>query len=451
MLSRFPLEEPLMRILSLAVAAAFAAPVAAQMAFVEVPGSASGAGGMRGRSTYDSHRNRIVAVTEAPGSWLGSPTYMTAEEWDGNTWTTSASQAVVFAGSLRGFCYDEASQRCVLSFATGVPIEWNGTNWINLPPTPMPISETCFDPVRQKVVGLMDANGSAQLASWDGSQWSAESVSPGPFSALAELVYDVAHTRIIAVPKDANPLVGSTVAWELHGASWVQLPPPPGLVWQPVYDHVANDVLFVSGSVRLAGSQWIAEPMQGAAGTNGTAPLVPMQRICSTPAGGIYWVRSPLYEAVRYPQAPLASVTQFGHGCPGPLGIPSLIASSGPPGQSTTVYDRPVLGDQFYMTMTNIPPYGLAYPYMMVSFSNQSLAGVPLPWDLANFGMPGCELQNSVEYLLLQRDVDFTIPARIEFAGVHIYYQGMALNLLGPNGPHASFTPGYDCMFGLPH
>lgn len=432
-----------MRTLLLAVA--LAAPLAAQIAFVEVPGSASGAGGMRGRSTYDSSRNRVVAITETPGSWLGSPTYMTAEEWDGSAWTTSASQAVVFAGSLRGFCYDEARQRCVLSFSTGVPIEWNGTNWTSLPPTPMPSSETCFDPMRQRVVGLMDANGSAQLVSWNGSQWLPEPVSPGPFTALAELVYDLAHARIIAVPKDANPLVGSTAAWELRGASWVPLPAPPGLVWQPVYDHVANDVLFVSGAVRLFGSQWVAEPMQGVVGYNGLGLLVPQQRICSTSMGDIFWVSSPLYKAVRYPQVPLASVTQFGHGCPGPLGVPSLIASSG------AVNDRPVLGDRFNMALTNIPPYGLAYPYMMVSFGNQSIAGIPLPWDLANFGMPGCELLNSVEYLFLNWNLDITIPALIEFAGVHVYYQGMALNLFGPNGPHASFTPGYDCQFGLPH
>jgi hypothetical protein len=73
----------------------------------------------------------------------------------------------------------------------------------------------------------------------------------------------------------------------------------------------------------------------------------------------------------------LAAATTFGTGCVGAAGVPALVPQM-----------RPVLGQTFAASLTNVAGTGLGFA--VFGLSNTAWYYVPLPLDLGFVGLPGC-------------------------------------------------------------
>lgn len=420
--------------LSLAMVFLVSCPAVGQMALVQVTPHV----GADGWPVLDAGRGTVLGLREGSGLTIG--------EWDGATWTPSIASTVGASGELTGCAYDAARQRVVAVRSDSV-IEWDGQSFTIVNGVASPESEVCYDAQRQAVVGLGTRNGQVRLLGWNGSQWLVDPSAPAPFSASSMLVYDARGVRLVAMPIVPNTLPPGVAdsAWELAGQGWSQLPNPGGYfgsVRHPVYDSVTQSIICVGGTQRLVGSTWSDVSISGAGphGIQAYFSTTMTYRFAVDAGGNIVWFRGSVYSSLRPSQAQAGSLTTYGQGCPGPLGLPTLELSG----------EGPWVGAGFSLTLTNVPPFGLAYPYMMAGFGNQTVLGAPIPLELTTYGMPGCYLLTSADFLLLHNRMDVTVPPLASFIGLPLYFQGASMNMLGPNGPGMAFTEGYHAVLGVP-
>ena len=85
---------------------------------------------------------------------------------------------------------------------------------------------------------------------------------------------------------------------------------------------------------------------------------------------------------------PGASYSTTGTGCVGTGGTPTLQSANG---------SLPVAGSQFNVQVSGMP--WNTFAFMFLGTQNASYAGVPLPFDLAPVGAPGCVLRSPGTYL----------------------------------------------------
>jgi hypothetical protein len=133
-----------------------------------------------------------------------------------------------------------------------------------------------------------------------------------------------------------------------------------------------------------------------------------------------------------------AAYTAYGAGCPGALGVPTLLATS-----------LPVLGGNLSVTMGNLP-FGVGI--MITGFSNTLLGGaIPLPFPLASIGFPGCNLladpiaTETVAGAPPSAVWNLAIPSTTTLLGAVLYQQGASLD----SGPaFLAFSAGADIQLG---
>ncbi|MEO6596175.1 MAG: hypothetical protein ABIP94_15615 [Planctomycetota bacterium] len=112
----------------------------------------------------------------------------------------------------------------------------------------------------------------------------------------------------------------------------------------------------------------------------------------------------------------------YGLGCAGTLGIPVLSALNG---------SRPVLSTTFQAQLAGLP---LNVGLMAWGFSDTLWGTVPLPFDLASIGMPGCPLQLDPVNLDLLLGASGSalwsaaIPSSSTFMGAEFFTQGVSLD-----------------------
>lgn len=120
-----------------------------------------------------------------------------------------------------------------------------------------------------------------------------------------------------------------------------------------------------------------------------------------------------------------AGFSFFGAGCPGPLGIPSLTATS-----------LPRVGLTTSVTFDRLPQ---SAAFVLMGFNNQTSSLGVLPVDLTVFQAPGCSLRianDAALFLLGSANAvgwNLGIPAQPGLLGVMYYLQAMALSP-GTNG-----------------
>ncbi|MEY4675120.1 MAG: hypothetical protein RL148_2904, partial [Planctomycetota bacterium] len=116
----------------------------------------------------------------------------------------------------------------------------------------------------------------------------------------------------------------------------------------------------------------------------------------------------------------LAEATPYGTGC----GTPPLALDS-------PVTARPVIGTTAQAVLQNAPS---AFAFMAVGWSDQSSNGLPLPLSLAGYGMPGCDLLQSGEFLTLSMTAStpgvsvysLPIPNQVGIINIPVYLQAWA-------------------------
>ncbi|MBL9078401.1 MAG: hypothetical protein JNL08_12900 [Planctomycetes bacterium] len=256
--------------------------------------------------------------------------------------------------------YDSSRQRTVLfgGQIAGVALsdtwEWDGTSWTMVasggPPARYSYT-AAYDSARGKVVMFGGFTGSQLLGDtweWDGSSWTlAASTGPGPRSTT--LSYDSMARRTVLHGGTINALSGTLAGdtWTWNGSAWTQMavsgPSATGIM---VYDSLRGQSLFVPDRVSTFGPH-----------------------------------------ADTWRLEPLASFADFGAGCPGSSGTPTLSSTH-----------SPVIGQSFSIDVAQLP---LAQPanlvLLFIGFSDTHFAGMPLPIPLSVVGMPGCNLLVSMD------------------------------------------------------
>ncbi|MBL8722980.1 MAG: FG-GAP repeat protein [Planctomycetes bacterium] len=134
-----------------------------------------------------------------------------------------------------------------------------------------------------------------------------------------------------------------------------------------------------------------------------------------------------------------ATVAAYGIGCRGPNGTPAL-----------TWTGAPVLGTQFQLRCRNLMPNQGGF--WLLGWSDTLAGTLPLPLDLAPFGMPGCQVLGSSEatdYFILRGNTatwTITLPSWPILAGLRCYAQCTQLEPTRPGG--LVFSDGARMVFG---
>ncbi len=156
----------------------------------------------------------------------------------------------------------------------------------------------------------------------------------------------------------------------------------------------------------------------------------------------VFFVSSTQPQTWEYFTPLQARHVSLGAGCAGSAGVPVLAAAPA---------SLPWLGETLTCTLTNLPNLPLAVPFGLIGVSRQTWLGIPLPFDVASLGAPGCFLLTSVEtsvQLVNNMGVaqwQFSIPATVSLLGASFYQQALVLdptaNAFGAvfsNGAHAT-------------
>ncbi len=132
-----------------------------------------------------------------------------------------------------------------------------------------------------------------------------------------------------------------------------------------------------------------------------------------------------VYTTAWQDASPVASYSEFGQGCSGSLGTPTIAAAAN---------SRPALGSTFVVDVNNLP-FGIAVMASGLSNLVTSGAGLPLPFDLSIVGMPGCS--QLVDALILDlvsapgstATWSWPIPNNASIFGYEFFNQAFALDL----------------------
>ncbi len=126
--------------------------------------------------------------------------------------------------------------------------------------------------------------------------------------------------------------------------------------------------------------------------------------------------------------------TQFGTACPGSGGFPVL-----------TALNLPRLNTDFTLQVTGLPlapPPGPGLMAWIWGFNNTQWGGLPLPYDLGNFGFFGCFAYVSVDVIIpafhsgagTTAQLTIFLPNDPSIAGTHFFNQAAFLDPFGQIG-----------------
>lgn len=310
---------------------------------------------------YDAARQRVVMYGGQSAGNYPTQTFL----WDGTQWTAVTTASNPGVAAKHGMAYDAARQRVVL-FGGNVfanPVwEWDGTTWVSFQPAvaPAPRNENAlaYDAVRQRTVlygGQLGPSSNFAYANdtweWDGSAWTqvvTATVPPGNRYPWGQMAFDASRGAVVLHSGAATLAAGDT--WEFDGSDW-RLAASGGALANRVsgamvYDDARQSLLFFGG----------------------TSSLAPGAYLSST-----------------YTSYLLATANVYGTGC----GVPSLALTPEP-------NLRPVLGQSAQVTLANVPGPIVA---LAAGWSRTAWGGGALPYSLAPFGMPSCDLLQSAEFL----------------------------------------------------
>jgi hypothetical protein len=400
---------------------------------------------------HDTVRDRTVLKA-------GSETW----EWDGAAWTEMSSKRSPSARNLPALAFDQARQVCVLFGGYDLVVgavndtwTWDGQEWTQQTPSTNPPSRLwhsmVYDSQRQRVVMFGGYAGSGNSYhgdtwEWDGQDWAQVVTATRPTArGHHAMAYDANRGRVVLFGGHRNgPRFGDT--WEYDGSDWQQAAPtafPSRRAHAAMaYDEVRQTVVLFGGWE--AGS-YLADTWEW----NGTTWKPLRSVVAPTPRGNQKMVFQPSRSTLFFfggnsssgnlgdtweGSFPIPFFTNFGAGCPGTQGVPTLNLV---PGQ------EPRLGSMFQLEFSNLP--ALQTAFLQIGASRMSWNGVALPMSLGQIGMPGCSLYVSPDVFVplvnLTGSVrwQMRIPEDPSLVGGQFYVQGfVADNQANPLGMIAS-------------
>lgn len=355
--------------------------------------SAAPAARTNGAATFDATRGRALVFGGFNGTYFND-----TWAWNGTAWTQVAATGPS-PRSGAAMAHDRSRDRVVLYGGSpggtsrfGDTWEFDGTTWVQMPVQATSPSarttELAFDEMRGTVVMFGGAPSSGTLAdtwTWDGTAWTQLLTSGAPPARWRHgMDYDRARGRILVFGGSTGTL-NHNDTWELSGNTWTQITTAnaPGGRYLPGFtcDSSRDTVLVFGGN-------------NGASLGDGWELAVPQR----------------------------ASYRRHGAGCPGSLGVPGMRSGAGLPWVGTT----------FVAEVTRVPAPGLAW--LVFGYDATVWNGLPLPFDLATFGMPGCWLRTdafATVVLIAASNTaawSFTIPNMPQLLGVPFYNQALVVD-----------------------
>ncbi len=325
-------------------------------------------------------------------------------------------------------------------------------------PTPSPTARSghrmCFDAARGVVVLFGGKDGSQTLLgdtwTWNGTAWAQVATAVAPAARHEHgVAYDAYRQKVVLFGGEAANGLRSDV-WDWDGASWFEVVPPlvNGAPFGPVarkqhamgFDAVAERVVVFGGDRGSAGvgsDSWAFDGANWVGLVAGTSnPSIRAKSATAATASGRMLVfggvaansyANNVWELVL-PVLPRAF--EYGAACLGSGGPLELRLNAG---------TQAAIGDTFGVRMTGLA-MSSAVGFGFVGLSRASFSGIPLPFDLAVVGIPGCSAYNSgdINFALglpsgfpLETAWSLTIPNDGYFLGLELYLQALALETAG--------------------
>jgi len=403
-----------------------------------------------GRMVEDASRGRLVAFGAN-----AFPDFSTVE-WDGVSWQFPSSSMPVPLVTSAPMAFDGASQTTLVfggttnqssSGSVDDTWSWDGANWTLLSPATRP------SPRRGSALGYHAASGrtvlfagetptatgsvpSSETWLWDGTNWQLASTAVTPPTWIfGGFAYDSFRQRLVLA--GAKTLAGVSQTWEWDGASWSQVvgATPPDLVGtyhaNTAFDPTTGWVLYSGVSFSrntrelwaFDGTTWrqVASPPEaGPIAFDNT-----IQRLVLAGDSGSTWLGS------SQPIAP-ADVVEYGTGCAGTLGVPSLTARGMPyPGN-----------DRFLLELASGRPGSIAAVLLSDLSASIAVAGCTQLVDPNNTAWWVSTSGGGAAELLVP------IPLSPMFLGFSLSAQGVVLDPMGAAAGLLAATAGLRFTIG---
>jgi hypothetical protein len=407
------------------------------------------------RGFHDLAYDLARGVTVLFGGWDNNTYFGDTWEWNGVVWTQRVTTTAPSPRLAHSMAYDLGRSRVVLfggavGSSSGTDNdetwEWDGVTWMQIQPaihpSPRRGANMTYDPARGVCVlfgGGLTPFGTPVLDDtweWNGSTWTQHLPSvrpPARWNCFLAADWSAGHVVMSGGGVGVNSVWNDTWTW--NGAVWQQLTPTV----QPTarrYGGAAFDVqrgvvVAWSGLVPAAtadSSTWVWD---GGNWRQDARPSAPPGRWATAAAYDVIRARMVVFggyagrtmqDTWEYAAGPLATCTVSGPGCPGTSGVPSLTNLAGA---------LPVLGTTWTLSLGYGASNGVAA--LAVGLSDQAWSGGPLPFDLTAFGMPGCTLRTSTDWVggltLLSGNASlpWALPASSSLAGVQVFAQALVL------------------------
>jgi hypothetical protein len=368
---------------------------------------------------YDDRRNRTVLFSGEDGSrYPFFASFDDTWEWDGATWSRRAPLHAPQARKYHAMAYDDRRGKIVLfggavlsntTFLTTLFADtwtWDGLDWRQEQPLNSPSARNghamAYDSQRDRMVMFGNFLFISDTWEWDGANWSQASPANAPPSrSLPGMAFDSLRARVVLFGGQAIfTMLDDT--WEWDGVNWTPLAPAS----RPAA-RGGHGMVFDSrrGRTRVFGGNGVGPTgygndlweWDGAAWTQiatggalrgrqnfGMAYDASRDRLVMF-GGHEGSVTTSMGDAWEYGTAGFAVAQSYGPGC-GTLAMTATAAAG----------SRPVLGQTVSTDIVNVPA---TLAFMALGWSSAQAGSLDLPIDLMPFGMPGCLLLQSVDYL----------------------------------------------------
>lgn len=359
----------------------------------------------RGRhaTVYDALRDRVVLYG---GAGRLSTVYRETWAWDGAGWTQLGTQRVPGGPLDPGMAYDRARDRVVLfggkdAFGKLSPDTWefDGAEWHRATPPDAPPARRYPELAYHAGTGCVVLFGGGldrdDTWLWDGVTCTEVPARTRPEARIDHvLAYDRARDVVVLCGGLDGKGAWLSDTWEFDGARWtrIQARGAPGgpYHWMAADPDRGTVLLYWTNAPygteqmwEYDGTGWTPRPLVQYAGVHapdmayheGTRRMV---------AFGDYMNLPGTWELVtlRPPD-----VRRLGAGC-SPAGTAALARDP---------HEWPWLGGAFRQDVTASPSSLTAF--LVLGLSDTQLGSAPLPLSLAPFGVPGCSLRVSAEWI----------------------------------------------------
>lgn len=378
---------------------------------------------------YDAARNQVVSF----GGYLSNTGPIgTTYVLTGNTWSVAGGGGPSPRAGA-GMCYDPIRQEVLLLGGdqgnnTNTFYRWNGSTWMSGGFQPISSAETslAFDVVRGVAVALVGGN----TFEWNGQgNWVARPSANTPTGASGDpIAFDVARGNTV-VFTGTETWTWDGIDWHLHNPA--QSPPYRSghtLAYEAasgnVVLHGGYDNVYLDDTWLWNGSNWTQQIGTGIPAARAWHGMVYADNLGQIVMFGGNPVAFETWKKGVNVWTP-ASTSNFGQGCAGTAGTPTLQATPG---------SLPWLGTTQHLDVGNLFPFIFSAPFGVMGQSNTSWLGVPLPLDLGVIGMPGCDLLVDPLEIIPLVNVsgtarwDVEIPYVANIVGADLYLQACVLD-----------------------